>query len=76
MGMFIQVLVTEERCRAGQPCTACVDTCPVNIFAWPEGASIAQVVPEAEDECILCDLCLEKCPTDAIMIRKLYEEGP
>lgn len=73
MGMFIEVLVSDERCRAGQPCQECVRICPVSIFAWPDGASIASIVPEAEDECILCDLCLQKCPTEAITIGRLYE---
>jgi NAD-dependent dihydropyrimidine dehydrogenase PreA subunit len=27
-----------------------------------------------EDECILCDLCLQRCPTDAIAIHKLYSD--
>jgi len=71
--MFVEVIVNGGRCRAGQPCRACVETCPVSIFAWPDPSSVADVVPEAEDECILCDLCLQKCPTDAITIRKLYE---
>lgn len=71
--MFIKVIVNDEQCQAGQPCRVCVEICPVNIFAWPDSSSVADVVPEAEDECILCDLCLQKCPTDAITIKKLYE---
>jgi Na+-translocating ferredoxin:NAD+ oxidoreductase RNF subunit RnfB len=30
------------------------------------------VVGLHEDECTLCDLCLQRCPTDAIAIHKLY----
>jgi NAD-dependent dihydropyrimidine dehydrogenase PreA subunit len=70
MSQFIAVCVDEGRCRAGQPCTACIAVCPVSIF---EGrSSLAGVVGENEDECILCDLCLQRCPTDAIAIDKLY----
>lgn len=70
MSLFIAVRVDLERCRAGQPCTACVAICPVNIFTGRNG--LAGVVAESEDECILCDLCLARCPTDAIAIHKLY----
>jgi len=70
MGMFIAVRVDERRCREGQPCTACIGVCPVSIFEGKNG--LAGVVGENEDECILCDLCLQRCPTDAIAIHKLY----
>jgi NAD-dependent dihydropyrimidine dehydrogenase PreA subunit len=72
MGVFIAVHVSEERCREGQPCTACVTVCPVNIFEGRGG--LAGVMGENEDECILCDLCLQTCPTNAIAIHKLYSD--
>gem|GEM_PF-289110 len=70
MSLFIAVRVDEGRCRAGQPCTACIAVCPVSIFEGRNG--LAGVVGENEDECILCDLCLQRCPMDAVAIRKLY----
>jgi NAD-dependent dihydropyrimidine dehydrogenase PreA subunit len=70
MSLFITVRVDRDRCRAGQPCTACVAVCPVTIFEGRNG--LAGVIGENEDECILCDLCLQGCPTDAIAIHKLY----
>lgn len=72
MGMFIAVHVDEARCRKGQPCSACIAVCPVSIFGGRKG--LAGVVGENEDECILCDLCLQRCPTDAIAIHKLYAD--
>ncbi len=72
MSLFIAVHVDAERCLAGQPCTACITACPVNIFEARQGPT--GIVDENEDECILCDLCLERCPTDAIAIHKLYSE--
>lgn len=72
MSLFIAVHVDEARCRKGQPCTACIAVCPVSIFEGSNG--LAAVVAEHEDECILCDLCLQRCPTDAIAIRKLYAD--
>ena len=70
MSLFIAVEVDADRCRKGQPCTACVTVCPVSIFRAQGG--LAEVVGENEDECTLCDLCLQRCPTDAITIRTLY----
>ncbi len=70
MSLFIAVTVDGDRCRAGQPCTACSAVCPVAVFA-PAG-ELAAVTGANEDECILCELCLERCPTDAITIQKLY----
>ncbi|MBI2458705.1 MAG: 4Fe-4S binding protein [candidate division NC10 bacterium] len=72
MSLFIAVRVDPERCRAGQPCTACIGVCPVTIFEGRDG--LAGVIGENEDECILCDLCLARCPTDAIAIYKLYAD--
>jgi NAD-dependent dihydropyrimidine dehydrogenase PreA subunit len=72
MSLFVAVRVNEDRCRSGQPCTACVSVCPVSIFQGRGG--LAGVVEENEDECTLCDLCLERCPTDAITVRTLYTD--
>ncbi len=72
MSLFVAVHVVDDRCRAGQPCTACITVCPVSIFRGHGG--LAGVVEENEDECTLCDLCLERCPTDAITIRTLYAD--
>ncbi len=72
MSLFIAVRVDEGRCRTGQPCTACIAVCPVSIFEARSG--LAAVLGENEDECILCDLCLQRCPTDAIAIHKLYAD--
>ena len=72
MSLFIAVHVDEARCQKGQPCTACIVVCPVSIFEGRNG--LAGVVRAHEDECILCDLCLQRCPTDAIAIHKLYAD--
>jgi NAD-dependent dihydropyrimidine dehydrogenase PreA subunit len=70
MSLFIAVSVDPDRCRTGQPCTACSAACPVNVFERRN--ELATIVAANEDECILCDLCLERCPSDAITIEKLY----
>jgi len=72
MSLFVSVHVDEDRCRSGQPCAACITVCPVSIFRAQGG--LAEVVEENEDECTLCDLCLQRCPSDAITIRTLYAD--
>jgi NAD-dependent dihydropyrimidine dehydrogenase PreA subunit len=43
----------------------------VDVFTRAEG-STAQVVPQNEDECILCGLCVDRCPVDAVSLVKRY----
>jgi NAD-dependent dihydropyrimidine dehydrogenase PreA subunit len=43
----------------------------VDIFTRADGGT-AQVVPENEDECILCNVCVDRCPVDAVSLGKLY----
>ena len=47
MSLFVSVHVDEDRCRSGQPCTACAGVCPVSIFEIRGG--LAAVVGEEED---------------------------
>jgi NAD-dependent dihydropyrimidine dehydrogenase PreA subunit len=49
-----------------------VSLCPVEIFALQEQK--LQVQEEREDECTLCDLCLNAAPAGALVIRKLYKD--
>lgn len=70
MSMFIRVEILGDRCT-GMACGKCLPVCPVRIFV-ADGASVA-VDPEQEDECTLCDLCLQVCPEDAIVIHRLYD---
>jgi NAD-dependent dihydropyrimidine dehydrogenase PreA subunit len=43
----------------------------VDIFARADGGT-ARVVIENEDECILCNVCVDRCPVDAVSLVKLY----
>jgi NAD-dependent dihydropyrimidine dehydrogenase PreA subunit len=72
MSIFIKANIDEELCRKGQPCAACVSVCPVSVFGAQ--AQHVAVLSENEDECILCDLCLDRCPTQAITINRLYAQ--
>jgi NAD-dependent dihydropyrimidine dehydrogenase PreA subunit len=72
MGVFIRVEVLEAQLEAGLG-RALAAMCPVDIFAL-EGDRLV-VVPEREDECTLCELCLDAAPAGAIAIQKLYSDG-
>jgi len=72
MGEFIRVEIDSSKCVGIKECAGCIRVCPVNIFV--EDGKNPSVVLENEDECTLCDLCIEACSHDAITIRRLYEE--
>ena len=69
MGLFVSVTVKQEKCPSG--CRICVDACPVNIFAVGSAGAVSSVVAN-DDECTFCDLCLARCPADAVAIEKHY----
>ena len=72
MGVFIKVSVDDSKCLGVKKSGHCVNICPVNIFeAHGERVTINE---ENEDECTLCELCLQKCDPNAITIQKLYEQ--
>ena len=71
MSEFIKVDIDFSKCAGMEECGGCVRVCPVTIFK-SEGSKPA-VIRDNEDECILCDLCLESCTPGAIQITKLYE---
>lgn len=66
MSLFIRV----ELAPAAQALGRVAPVCPVNIFADHGGALV--VLPEREDECTLCELCLDAAPPGTIRIHKLY----
>ena len=68
--MFIELRIAEDACAKARPCQICVENCPVDIFRSEDGKAI--VNHANEDECLLCDLCLSKCPVKAITLKKLY----
>jgi len=69
VAMFIQIEIDHTRMTAD-----CADPvaaiCPVDIFKVEDGQ--LRVLPQRVDECILCELCLEIAPANAIAICKLY----
>ena len=70
MGMFIEVVIDEQKCLGIKDCGNCLKACPVGVFAGDE--SLPKIVEENEDECIICDQCLINCRPDAITVRRMY----
>ena len=69
MGIFIEITVDSNRLDSATA-KAIVGVCPVDIFAL-DGERLI-VLPEQEDECTLCRLCLEAAPAGAVRILKTY----
>lgn len=68
---FIRVDINMTACVGIAQCGGCVRVCPVSIFK--KSGDVPEVVGKNEDECILCELCLQACKPQAITITKLYE---
>jgi NAD-dependent dihydropyrimidine dehydrogenase PreA subunit len=69
MGVFIRLEVLEAQLN-GALANELAALCPVDIFAVEDER--LRIVSEEQDECTLCELCLEAAPPGAIIIHKLY----
>ena len=74
MSMFIRVEIDPAAASDQELAKKLAEVCPVNIFVQSADGS-AEVVPENEDECVLCDLCVQAAPAGGVKIIKLYEEA-
>ena len=72
MSEFIKIEIDSKKCTGIQKCGQCLKVCPVDIFKQKDDLPI--IVENEEDECTLCELCLQACQPDAIVIHKLYEK--
>jgi len=72
MSMFIRVEVDPEAAADAELAKKLVEVCPVNIFDLDSDGKVV-VVQENEDECVLCDLCVQAAPPGRVRIVKLYE---
>jgi NAD-dependent dihydropyrimidine dehydrogenase PreA subunit len=71
MSEFIKLKIDHNRCLGVAKCGKCIEVCPVNIFF--SGNQYPRVSDENEDECTLCNICLQSCNVDAITLEKTYE---
>ncbi|MBM3946171.1 MAG: hypothetical protein FJ315_02065 [SAR202 cluster bacterium] len=71
--MFIRVEVDPSVARQPTLAKKLAEVCPVDIFAQNPDQSL-RVVDDNQDECVLCDLCIQACPPGTVKITKLYEQ--
>jgi len=72
MPMFVHVEIAADVAADNELAKKLAEVCPVNIFAVSDrGTSV--IVEENEDECVLCDLCVQAAPSGKVRIIKLYE---
>ncbi len=72
MSEFIRVEIDFQKCVGIKECGKCIGVCPVDIFG--KKADHPAIIQENQDECTLCDLCIESCAPCAIDITRIYEE--
>ncbi len=70
--MFIRVEVEPAAAADAELAKKLAEVCPVDIFEL-DGEGKARVVEENEDECVLCDLCVQAAPPGQVRVVKLYE---
>jgi NAD-dependent dihydropyrimidine dehydrogenase PreA subunit len=70
MGMFIELRIDPITCQVAGGCDLCARLCPVEAFRV-EGAQVT-LIYDNENECTLCNLCVDQCPGNAIEVVKLY----
>jgi NAD-dependent dihydropyrimidine dehydrogenase PreA subunit len=70
--MFIRVEVEPAAAADPELAKRLAEVCPVDIFEL-DGDGKARVVEENEDECVLCDLCVQAAAPGQVRVVKLYE---
>jgi NAD-dependent dihydropyrimidine dehydrogenase PreA subunit len=71
-GLFIGIEVDDAAARDAQLAARLAEVCPVDIYAQAEDGGV-EIVERNVDECVLCGLCLEASPPDAVRVLKLYD---
>ena len=70
--MFIRLEVEPAAAADPELAKKLAEVCPVDIFEL-DGEGKARVVEENEDECVLCDLCVQAAAPGQVRVVKLYE---
>ena len=70
MGLFIELAIDRNKCIGIAKCGLCIEVCPVSVFTNDSGN--LKTNTENEDECTLCNLCIQKCQPAALSILKKY----
>jgi NAD-dependent dihydropyrimidine dehydrogenase PreA subunit len=70
--LFIAVEVDDQAAADTDLARRLTEACPVDIFAQKPDGSL-EIVEGNLDECVLCRLCLDAAPENAVKIVKLYD---
>jgi len=70
--MFIRVEVEPAAAADRELAKKLAEVCPVDIFDLDTDGN-ARIVEENEDECVLCDLCVQAAAPGQVRVVKLYE---
>ncbi len=62
-----QLLLQPALCKG---CALCIKSCPAQILYLDEHEKIAVQPEDAENECIFCGICEQRCPDFAIWVFK------
>ncbi len=73
--MFIRLEVDPRAAADRDLAKKLVEVCPVNIYDLDDEGK-ARIVEENEDECVLCDLCVQAAPPGQVRVGKRYETAP
>jgi NAD-dependent dihydropyrimidine dehydrogenase PreA subunit len=73
-GLFIAVEVDDAIAADTEMAAKLTEVCPVDIYAQQDDGTL-RLVEENLDECVLCGLCLDASPDDAVRVIKLYDDG-
>lgn len=65
----VPVTVDAGKCIADKGCTACIDSCPLDVLAIDEGKGVAYM---RYNECWYCLPCEADCPTGAVHVAIPY----
>jgi NAD-dependent dihydropyrimidine dehydrogenase PreA subunit len=72
--LFIAVAVDDQVAADTELARRLTEACPVDIFAQKPDGSL-EIVEKNLDECVLCRLCLDASPADAVKVIKLYDDS-
>jgi len=72
----VEIKWLREKCGKPQKCGKCLEVCPHAVFVMfavdRELGKISEeyeIVPSYDSFCTLCNLCVENCPKDALVIK-------
>lgn len=72
MALFVKVKVDQTKFTTQQARELCARVCPVDALKATEAS--LEVDAENEDECILCELCVQNAPAGAVEVIRTYQE--